>query len=311
MIVRDLFCGAGGWSMGARANGLDVTGYDNNGDAITTYVAAGFTGVFADLTHFAPHECDLLLASPPCQPFSKATRDSQGRADTRAMLPLVVATWAELVRPTAIAVEQVEGAASVIVRLAAMLVNMGYRVVLREVNAECFGVPQTRRRIVLMAHTQRTPGVPKATHSVFDRRHPERLQRGVLPWVSMAEALGVDPESSMGDVKTSNGTVRSALQPAATVMAGMDNGNYQWVHNRPSPTIVSEFRPQVVAAPGYRTTMSRQDQPNSVMVTTAQAATLQGFPPDYPWTGSLSARYRQIGNAFPPPVAAAVIKEML
>ncbi len=352
MIVRDLFCGGGGWSVGAALAGLtDITGYDNDIDAITTYTDAGFTGVHTDLTTTPSEPCDLLLASPPCQPYSSAGK-RQGRSDSRAMLPLVVATWAAAQRPTAIAVEQVEGASSVINRLAAMLAVLGYKVVLREVNAEAHGVPQARRRIVLMAHLHRKPGVPVATHSVYDRRNPRRLQRGVLPWVSMADALGIPPEVSMGDVKTSNGTVRSADQPSPTIMAGMDNGNWRWVAGqvvgfpraddqggdgyrerdlrpveqpsfavtskvrswtrlRPSPTIVGSFHPEVVAAPGYRVTTSRQNTPNSVVVTVEEAAVLQGFARGYPWHGSQTSKYRQVGNAFPPPVAKAVIEELL
>lgn len=355
MIVRDLFCGGGGWSVGARMAGVgpmrQIDGYDNNADAITTYEAAGFYGTQVDLSIFAPVGCEVLVGSPPCQPYSPAGKQ-QGRTDPRGMLPLVIAHWADLARPTAIAVEQVEGAASVINRLAAMLVMMGYKVVLRTVDSECFGVPQTRRRIVLMAHLHHKPGVPKATHSLYDRRHPRRLQRGVLPWVSMAQALNVDPDASMGDVVNSGGTVRSATQPAPTMTASMDNGNWRWQQGdkvgfpraddqggdgyrerdlrpadvpsfavtskvrswtrvRPSPTIVGSFHPEVVAAPGYRLTTSRQDTPNSVVVTVAEASILQGFPPDYPWTGSKTSQYRQVGNAFPPPVAKAVLEALL
>lgn len=314
MIVRDLFCGGGGWSMGARALGLDdITGYDNDGDAINTYRVAGFNGIPADLVHFAPFECDLLLGSPPCQPYSVAGK-KQGRDDARGMLPMVLAAWAQVVRPTAIAVEQVEGASSVINRLGAMLVNLGYKVVLREVHAECFGVPQTRTRIVLMAHLHRTPGTPRATHSLYYPHSPRRLQRGLIPWVSMADALGWGMTARPATTLTSGGadTGGPEVFPTFGRMAlarEYDAGH--WTHRRPSPTIVGSFHPEVVAKPTFRTTVSRQDEPDSVVVTVAEAGVLQGFPPDYPWQGSSTSAYRQVGNAFPPPVAAAVIKELL
>jgi DNA (cytosine-5)-methyltransferase 1 len=74
--------------------------------------------------------------------------------------------------------------------------------------------------------------------------------------------------------------------------------------------MVSSYHPEIVAAPGYRVHTSRQDTPNSAVVTPAEAGVLQGFPADYPWAGGATAAYRQVGNAFPPPVAKAVLEEL-
>lgn len=317
MIVRDLFCGGGGWSLGARLAGVgpmgQIDGYDNNADAITTYEAAGFYGTQVDLSIFAPVGCEVLLGSPPCQPYSPAGKQ-QGRTDPRGMLPLVLAQWADVSRPVAIAVEQVEGAASVINRLAAMLVMLGYKVVLRTVHAECFGVAQTRTRIVLMAHRHHVPGVPKPTHSRYDKHHPRRLQRGVKPWVSMDEALGWGMSARPSLTITSGGadTGGPELFPSrARATMEREREHQRWTAQRPSPTIVGSFRPEVVAKPAYRMHTSRQNEEGSVTVTVAEAGVLQGFPPDYPWTGSMTSQYRQVGNAFPPPVAKAVLEALL
>ncbi len=84
-------------------------------------------------------------------------------------------------------------------------------------------------------------------------------------------------------------------------------GDTSWVHTRPSPTIVGSFAPEVVAAPGYRKAGDppRQKTPGSVRVTVEQAGVLQSFPIDYPWRGTKSSRYQQVGNAVPPLMAAA------
>jgi DNA (cytosine-5)-methyltransferase 1 len=77
-----------------------------------------------------------------------------------------------------------------------------------------------------------------------------------------------------------------------------------WCHNRPSTTIVGSFKPEIVAAPGYRTTVSRQNAPDSVRVTVQEAGVLQSFPADYPWQGAKGKQFLQAGNAIPPLMAA-------
>lgn len=162
-------------------------------------------------------------------------------------------------------------------------------------------------------------------------------------WVSMAEALapfGWDPADrvvsnySHGGDPSKRGE-RTADQPSATVTSKVDrNVVYrnnlmpnqaqrhldqpaptlsfghnlpEWCHKRPSTTVVGTFKPEVIAAPGYRTTVSRQNQPDSVRVTVHEAGVLQSFPADYPWQGAKGKQFLQCGNAIPPLLAEAVL----
>lgn len=114
-----------------------------------------------------------------------------------------------------------------------------------------------------------------------------------------------------GRVRTDGGGAwpRCEHNPAPTV-TGEVGGQWtwrddlpDWCHHRPSTTIVGSFKPEIVAAPGYRTTVSRQNAPGSVRVTVHEAGVLQSFPADYPWQGAKGKQFLQAGNAVPPGLA--------
>lgn len=116
---------------------------------------------------------------------------------------------------------------------------------------------------------------------------------------------------------SANAAERTPDQPAPTLYFGQ-RSNYcawewrgegeppvlpEWAFNRPSTTIVGSFKPEIVAAPGYRTTISRQNAPDSVRVTVEEAGVLQSFPHNFPWQGAKGKQFLQCGNAVPPLLA--------
>jgi DNA (cytosine-5)-methyltransferase 1 len=139
------------------------------------------------------------------------------------------------------------------------------------------------------------------------------MDEGVLPWVTLAQALDVDGQVGFqrrNDLRDGHAYRTRDLAPATRPALTLTGKARSWVHRRPSPTIVGSFSPETIAAPAYRTTVSRQDQPGSVQVEPWQAGVLQGFPPNYPWQGSRTAQFQQIGNAIPPPLAMALLKQI-
>lgn len=286
----DLFSGAGGWAEGARTLDLDTFGVELDKQAARTATAAGHRVLRGDVTLAPPSAfagIPGLVASPPCQAWSVAG-PQRGAADRDACLTLVdrmadgddstdwtewadprsplaaqPMRWVRQFRPRWVALEEVRAVMPLWDKIADRLRDLGYSTWTGVLNAADYGVPQTRRRAVLVASLDRTVDRPTPTHEGR--------------WVTMADALG----------------------PA---------GLPDWAHHRPATTVVASFRPDVIAAPGWRTTIPRQHAPNSVTVTPEQAGVLQGFPANYPWQGAKTTRFRQIGNAIPPPLAAAAIR---
>lgn len=176
------------------------------------------------------------LFSPPCPSFSMAGK-GEGRAaiplyqeamirvgvegksvdrdeldelcgDERAHLILEPLRWALALKPQWIALEQVEPCLPLWETMAACLRQLGYQTWTGMLSAERYGVPQTRRRAILLASLAGPMGEPPATRaryipprvkpkqeeSLFDTPEPERIvapeDRQLLPWISMEEALG-------------------------------------------------------------------------------------------------------------------------
>ena len=232
MIALDLFAGTG-WGVACQKLGIEEYGVELMPEAIATRELNGMTTIYRDvwegLTEDRPLEerhpvtygdYDLLIASPPCQTFSmagggagrKALDDVLGLIDAkeyrsveelrafgeshdpRTALVLTPLTHVFRDLPRYVVFEQVPPVLPVWDRCAEEMRAWGYSVWTGNLQAEMYGVPQTRKRAILIA--KRDPDLdgeaapPTPTHSRYYSRDPKRLDEGVLPWVSMAEALG-------------------------------------------------------------------------------------------------------------------------
>jgi len=227
--VIDLFAGPGGWDEGARPLGIEPLGIEWDEAACATGRAAGHRRVQADVAALDPLAVAAehmagpvqgLIASPPCQGFSTAG-SGRGRADSVLMLEALAHThtlaeldaairwlhqhmtddksllaleplrWALALTPRWLAWEQVPAVLPLWEACAVILREHGYSVEVRKMHAEQYGVPQTRQRAILVARAWWLAEVamPVPTHSRYYPRTPAKLDPGLLPWVSMAEAL--------------------------------------------------------------------------------------------------------------------------
>jgi DNA (cytosine-5)-methyltransferase 1 len=196
---------------------------------------------------------DMLIASPPCQTFSMAGNGA-GRAaldevieaikigafkdpaalrafgekhDMRTALVLTPLAHVWRDRPRLVALEQVPTVLPVWEACAEVMRELGYSVKVAVLNAEQYGVPQTRKRAILVARLDGEVQLPRPTHSRYYSRTPDKLDAGVKKWVSMAEALGwTKPGVTFTQNNRQAHQARRAMdQPAPTVTAGHDSGN--------------------------------------------------------------------------------------
>lgn len=177
----DLFCGCGGISLGVKEAcntlnyKLDISlAVDFEKEASDCYsrnfpyantVNGDITELFSDLIGSPLTEkekelkksvgrVDLLVGGPPCQGHSDLNRYTK-RNDPKNHLYLYMARAAEVFRPELIIIENVTGAlhdrGQVVQRVKADLINLGYKVDIGIVDLVKIGVPQTRRRLILLA----------------------------------------------------------------------------------------------------------------------------------------------------------------
>ena len=167
--VFDCFSGVGGLSLGAELAGMEVIGgIDADPDATTSY-ALNFPGTFAlkhDLLVERPRavltqagisrgDVDVLVGGPPCQPYS-VNNHQRGTSDKRCRLVDAYLEFVSVLRPQWLLIENVPGFASIekgrfLATFLRSLRARGYAVDFRIFDATIFGVPQRRRRLVIIA----------------------------------------------------------------------------------------------------------------------------------------------------------------
>ena len=311
MTIVDLFAGLGGWDLGARAAGLpDPLGIEWNPDACATRRAVGLPTLEADVealdpSQFAPVEG--LIASPPCQDFSRAGRHA-GVTGDRGRLVYEPVRWIDALRPRWVALEQVDNVLPIWEEIASRLIVSGYSTWAGILSAEEYGVPQTRRRAILLASLDRQAHPPAPTHQAYRFGEPaeevETLFGTLRPWVSMAEALGWDDDVVLDRRQTGARLVNTSEAPSPTLTATAV-GKGVWAFSRPSTTIAGDPR---AFQPGSHHYAPGAQSQNALRLELSEGLILQGFPADYPVAGSTKrSRWLQVGNAVPPPLAAAIL----
>lgn len=309
-LIVDAFAGPGGWDEGARAVGHTgpLLGIELDMDACRTAVIAGHARVRADVATFPLRRLigrvDGVIASPPCQSFSQAGQ-RLGLADDRGQLVWQPLRWARALMPRWVACEQVPEVLPIWQIIAADLREQGYSTWAGVLNAADYGVPQTRTRAFLVARRDGVPARPPvATHG---RDATPGLFGDVKPWVTMADALGWDEVDRPARTVCGNRTpqwaygVANSYGTGWTLMSAGRTGE-----GRPR---AAEVSPAATLTGRGTAAWVRGDE--SRQLTYREAGILQGFRADYPWHGNSTSRLGQVGNAVPPPLAAAILRPLV
>ncbi len=324
MRAIDLFCGAGGLSLGLKQAGWTVThALEINQDAIATHRRNFPNTIHIDIDiakynfHPLKGHIDLVAGGPPCQPFSVSGKQL-GNNDIRDMVPEFVRAVDEI-RPAAFLMENVSGLVSpkfsaYLDMWVEKLRDLGYGVTLMLLNAADYGVPQKRMRVFVV-------GIAEGINFAFPG--PTHGHDASRPYVSVGEALSGCIEDA-----TNNAKVTFCKNPVMrkSPYAGMlFNGKGRPLDiNEPSKTIPAtaggnrtHFLDPLNQIPIYHTYLAKGGKAREgtlefcPRLTVKQSARLQAFPDDFVFTGRKSSQYCQIGNAVPPTLAAAVAGSLL
>jgi DNA (cytosine-5)-methyltransferase 1 len=365
-----LFSGAGGDTEGLTAAGYDVIAYsENNAAAIATHQARFPTSVLlkdpttgsTDIRKipdsvFTPYAGQImaLFAGFPCQGFSHAGKKRAD--DPRNELVYEFARVARLVRPMYIIGENVAGLLSrmgrdpsqpptaplrpVIEIIRDLFVANGYRITYRVVPAVDVGVPQRRKRLLIVGlrSTRFWPHIswpaPATSDTLPTIRHIlEPHLDGAIPapttaiapdphfWIETTQssptgtphpnlvrlAGGVRNLSSKERAVAPAGTATTIVEPGGLLSFGTRSSSYHGEivdPDAPSKTIICTYGlcPRLFVGLRNPTTGHTWIR----CMTPRELGQVQGFPADYPWQGDTKAQITQIGNAVPPALATFV-----
>lgn len=299
LTTLEICAGAGGQAAGLSKAGFRHLALVEKSPAACETLRSAFGAdhvVQTDLVGYKPVDIgpvDLLAGGVPCQPFSKAGK-RKGAQDDRDLFPEAL-RLVELLRPRAVMLENVMGLLEPSNDLhrfdiLSKLRRLGYSAEWRGVDASHFGVPQMRRRAVLVAFRERDAmrrfRWPQATLHYAEEPHPV-----VAALDGHLRAGGWMPTAELQDRMD---------RAAPTIIGGSDKKQGIDFGKRKSAAVWSEM--------GFVQTRIGKAAPfaeheGDVEVTLPMLATLQGFPHDWPFRGSRKEVFRQIANAFPPAVA--------
>jgi DNA (cytosine-5)-methyltransferase 1 len=302
-VALELCAGGGGQALGLELAGFEHAGLIENDKAACNTLRLNRPNwnviehdLFQELDLSPFKGVDLLAGGLPCPPFSIAGKQL-GQKDERNLFDVGV-NYVDAIRPKAVMFENVRGMlgprfADYRAWIDARLKKLGYVSDWKLLNASDYGVPQLRPRVLMVALKRDfasdfnwpTPTLRKITvGKSIGAMMASNGWQGAAKWAESANQVA--PTIVGGSKKHGGpdlGPTRSRLAWATLSVDGIGIAN-----EAPSPGFLGMPRLNV-----------------------DMVARLQGFPKAWKFSGGKTAQYRQVGNAFPPPVANAVSRSIL
>lgn len=341
--VVDLFCGAGGLSLGFIAAGFEIVrAIDNDRVAVETYSSnVGDEVIELDVTdEIEVPGSTVIIGGPPCQGFSSAGLRKVG--DKRNTLVSRFASIVARMRPKAFVFENVEGFLTAengdyVLDLLTPLIASGYQIHVRKVNAANYGVPQHRKRVIAIGGLGWPPSFPEFTHSAFGApgarlagahlpKSPtlEQALQGLPPptctppgslfghyyhpleGVDLLRARALKPGETMRDLPIELWHESFQRRAFRRVMDGTPTDRRG---GAPAGVkrLCSDLPSKAITGGSIAEFIHPHEDRN---LTVRECARLQTFPDTFEFVGTLSQQSRLIGNAVPPLLAEKIASQL-
>ncbi|MEG1725700.1 MAG: DNA cytosine methyltransferase [Anaerovoracaceae bacterium] len=303
MKIISLFSGAGGLDLGLiQAGNQVVWANDIDKDAVATYKENIGDHIICDdiknIDISTLPDADIVVGGFPCQGFSQANR-LRTLEDDRNQLYRFFYDTIKIKQPKFFIAENVKGILSLgkgeaIRQILSDFEATGYVTSVHLVNMANYGVPQTRQRVLIIGQR-----VDLGERLLFKFPEPTHSKNGELSkWVSIKEAIDHFPNPD-----SDNGTLNH-IYSAYKVEYRNFTGHRKTDPNKPSPTVLARGNGKggVCAIPHYN---------GKRRLTIRESASIQTFPEDFHFVGTMNSCYRQIGNAVPVLFAKKLGEELM
>ena len=323
MKAIDLFCGPGGLSIGMKRAGIfPELCVEKSYDAITTYSnhSENCIHINRDIQEISfcnyKSKIDIVFGGPPCQPFSTGGLQKLHK-DERDMIPAFIRCISQ-VMPEAFIMENVPGLIAKKARpyfetVLFELSQLGYKLNWAVLHAGDYGVPQKRKRLIVLGCRNNFLRFPVPTHGESTSRPYEKVKDYLTndplgepanTPVTYAKKPDLRKNPYAGLVYNGGGRPIDPEGLCHTILASSGGSKTHWIDTK---NVVVEYHTHLQHGGAPR--IGNVDGARRLSV--EECAVIQTFPSDLVFYGSKSSQYTQVGDAVPPLLAEAIAKAVV